>query len=72
MAIVYGIVTGENWNESVVDSMRASRITIDSGQFIGEVFCEDAVVQDFGGAKMFAGGFHIPAGSLVGRGRPGI
>lgn len=65
-AIVYGIVTGENWDESVVGSMRTNRITIDPDQFIKEVFGRDASGQYFGGGKMTAGGFHIPLGFLSG------
>ncbi len=65
-AIVYGIVSGDNWDESVVGSMRTNRITIDPDQFIKEVFGRDASGQYFGGGKMSAGGFHIPLGFLSG------
>jgi nanoRNase/pAp phosphatase (c-di-AMP/oligoRNAs hydrolase) len=65
-AIVYGIVTGENWDEAVIGSMRTNRITIDPDQFIKEVFGKDASGQYFGGGKMSAGGFHIPIGFLSG------
>lgn len=65
-AIVFGIVTGENWAESVVGSLRTNRITIDPDQFIKEVFGKDASGKYFGGGKMSAGGFHIPIGFLSG------
>ncbi len=65
-AIVYGIVSGENWDEAVIGSMRTNRITIDPDQFIKEVFGKDAAGQYFGGGKMSAGGFHIPIGFLSG------
>lgn len=65
-AIVYGIVSGENWDEAVIGSMRTNRITIDPDQFIKEVFGKDASGQYFGGGKMSAGGFHIPIGFLSG------
>lgn len=64
-AIVYGIVTGENWDEAVIGSMRTDRITIDPDSFIKEVFGKDASGQYFGGGKMSAGGFHIPIGFLA-------
>lgn len=67
-AIVYGIVTGANWDEAVIGSMRTDRITIDPDQFIKEVFGKDASGQYFGGGKMSAGGFHIPVGFLAGGG----
>ena len=65
-AIVYGIVTGEDWEESVIGSLRTNRITIDPDQFIKDVFGKDAKGQYFGGGKVSAGGFHIPIGFLSG------
>ncbi|MBM9535626.1 DHH family phosphoesterase [Desulfobulbus alkaliphilus] len=65
-AIVFGIVTGENWEEAIVGSMRTNRITIDPDQFIKEVFGKDASGHYFGGGKMSAGGFHVPMGFLAG------
>lgn len=65
-AIVYGIVSGEDWEESVIGSLRTNRITIDPDQFIKEVFGKDAKGQYFGGGKVSAGGFHIPIGFLSG------
>jgi len=67
-AIVYGIVTGEEWEEAVIGSLRTNRITMDPDQFIKEVFGKDAGGQYFGGGKMAAGGFHIPLGFLSGGG----
>ncbi len=67
-AIVYGIVTGDKWDEAVIGSMRTNRITIDPDQFIKDVFGKDASGQYFGGGKMSAGGFHIPIGFLSGDG----
>jgi nanoRNase/pAp phosphatase (c-di-AMP/oligoRNAs hydrolase) len=65
-AIVYGIVTGEEWDEAVIGSLRTNRITVDPDQFIKEVFGKNAVGQYFGGGKISAGGFHIPLGFLSG------
>lgn len=67
-AIVYGIVTGEDWEEAVIGSLRTNRITIDPDQFIKDVFGKDAKGQYFGGGKVSAGGFHIPIGFLSGGG----
>ncbi len=67
-AVVYGIVTGEDWAESVIGSLRTSRITIDPDQFIKEVFGRDINGRHFGGGKRGAGGFHIPIGFLSGGG----
>jgi nanoRNase/pAp phosphatase (c-di-AMP/oligoRNAs hydrolase) len=65
-AIVYGIITGEEWNETLVGSMRTSKITIDPDAFIKEVFGKDAAGHYFGGGKLSAGGFQIPIGFLSG------
>jgi nanoRNase/pAp phosphatase (c-di-AMP/oligoRNAs hydrolase) len=65
-AIVYGIVTGEEWEEAVIGSLRTNRLTLDPDQFIKEVFGKSAGGQYFGGGKISAGGFHIPLGFLSG------
>lgn len=65
-AIVYGIVTGEGWEETLVGSMRTSKITMDPDEFIKEVFGKDAAGHYFGGGKISAGGFQIPIGFLSG------
>ncbi len=65
-AIVYGIVQGENWEESVVGSMRTSKLTLDPDEFIKETLGKDASGHYFGGGKYSAGGFQIPIGFLSG------
>jgi nanoRNase/pAp phosphatase (c-di-AMP/oligoRNAs hydrolase) len=65
-AIVYGIVTGEGWDETLVGSMRTSKITMDTDEFIKEVFGKNAAGHYFGGGKLSAGGFEIPVGFLAG------
>ncbi len=65
-AIVYGIVTGEAWEETVVGSFRTTKITLDPDQFIKEAFGRDAAGHYFGGGKLSAGGFKIPIGFLAG------
>ncbi len=65
-AIVYGIVTDEEWDETLVGSMRTSKVTMDPDEFIKEVFGKDAAGHYFGGGKLSAGGFEIPIGFLAG------
>jgi nanoRNase/pAp phosphatase (c-di-AMP/oligoRNAs hydrolase) len=64
-ALVYGIVTTSG-RESLVGSMRTSKITVDPDAFIKEVFGQDAEGRHFGGGKWSAGGFEIPVGFLSG------
>jgi nanoRNase/pAp phosphatase (c-di-AMP/oligoRNAs hydrolase) len=68
-AIVYGIVSGEQWEETLVGSMRTSKITLDPDEFIKEVFGRNAAGHYFGGGKLSAGGFQIPIGFLAGGNR---
>jgi nanoRNase/pAp phosphatase (c-di-AMP/oligoRNAs hydrolase) len=65
-AIVYGIVRGESWEESLIGSMRTTKLTIDPDEFIKEVLGKDAEGNYFGGGKVSAGGFTIPIGFLAG------
>jgi len=66
-AIVYGIVAGSSdREETLIGSMRTSKITIDPDSFIKEVFGQDKVGHYFGGGKLTAGGFAIPLGFLSG------
>jgi nanoRNase/pAp phosphatase (c-di-AMP/oligoRNAs hydrolase) len=70
-AIVYGIVTGDNGEETLVGSLRTSKLVLDPDQFIKEVFGKDATGRYFGGGKQAAGGFQIPIGFLAGTGPDG-
>lgn len=65
-AIVYGIVTGKDQDETLVGSFRTTKITLDPDAFIKEVFGKDAAGNYFGGGKLSAGGFQIPVGFLSG------
>lgn len=65
-AIVYGIVTSKDQDETLVGSFRTSKITLDPDAFIKEVFGKDAGGNYFGGGKLSAGGFQIPIGFLSG------
>jgi len=63
-AIVYGIVTSSERDESLVGSLRTSKITLDPDKFIKDTFGQDTSGNYFGGGKMLAGGFEIPVGFL--------
>jgi nanoRNase/pAp phosphatase (c-di-AMP/oligoRNAs hydrolase) len=66
-AIVHGIVTnGEAGGEKLIGSMRTSKITMDSDEFIKEVFGTNQQGRYFGGGKLSAGGFEIAIGFLSG------
>lgn len=65
-AIVYGIVSGEGWDETLIGSFRTTKITLDPDEFIKEAFGKDAGGHYFGGGKLSAGGFQIPIGFLAG------
>jgi hypothetical protein len=52
--------------ESVIGIMGTTKLTLDSDQFIKEVFGRDATGRYFGSAKQVAGGFAISAGFLSG------
>jgi nanoRNase/pAp phosphatase (c-di-AMP/oligoRNAs hydrolase) len=64
--IVYGIVTGNNRHESVVGSMRTSKLTISPDEFLKDALGADADQHPYGGGKASAGGFEIPIGFLSG------
>jgi nanoRNase/pAp phosphatase (c-di-AMP/oligoRNAs hydrolase) len=65
-AIVYGIIKVDEANESLIGSMRTSKMTIDPDEFIKEVLGKDARGHYFGGGKISAAGFEIPIGFLSG------
>ncbi|MBI5030950.1 MAG: bifunctional oligoribonuclease/PAP phosphatase NrnA [Chloroflexi bacterium] len=72
-AIVYGIVFGEHEGqrtESVIGSLRTTKLTLDPDQFIKEAFGRNERGQFFGGGRLEAGGFEIPIGFLVGNQDP--
>jgi nanoRNase/pAp phosphatase (c-di-AMP/oligoRNAs hydrolase) len=69
-SIVYGIVIGDGRHESLIGSVRTSKITIDPDEFIKDVFGKDVRGQYFGGGKPAAGAFEIPIGFLSGEASP--
>lgn len=68
-AVVYGIVVTEREgqrNESLIGSLRTTKLSLDPDLFIKEVFGRADCGQFFGGGRNEAGGFEIPIGFLVG------
>jgi len=65
-ALVYGIVISENQEEDLIASLRTSKLTLDTDQFIKEVFGKNESGDYFGGGKEYAGGFAVPVGFLAG------
>lgn len=65
-ALVYGIVRGENNQESLMGSMRTTKLTISPDKFLKESLGSDEEGQPYGGGKKGAGGFEVPLGFLSG------
>ena len=68
-AIVYGIVTQETAEEMLVGSLRTSKLILDPGLFIKEIFGKESAGRFYGGGKQTAGGFQVPVGFLSGGGQ---
>ncbi len=67
-AIVYGIVTGPEGEETVIGSLRTIKITLDPDEFIKDAFGKNVTGFYYGGGKISAGGFQISTGFLAGGG----
>jgi nanoRNase/pAp phosphatase (c-di-AMP/oligoRNAs hydrolase) len=65
-AIVYGIMANGDKQETLVGSLRTSKITLNPDDFIKEVFGKSEDGRYFGGGREMAGGFAIPIGFLSG------
>lgn len=65
-AIVYGIMRDDNEEETLIGSMRTSKITLDPDEFLKDVFGKSINGRYYGGGKTTAGGFSIPIGFLGG------
>lgn len=66
-AIVFGIVTGEDeHDESLIGSLRTTRVTLDPDDFLKEVFGKSEDGEYFGGGRASAGAFEIPIEFLAG------
>lgn len=65
-AIVFGIVREDNGDETLVGSLRTSKLTLDPDAFLKDVFGKDEEGMYFGGGKYSAGAFEIPIEFLAG------
>jgi nanoRNase/pAp phosphatase (c-di-AMP/oligoRNAs hydrolase) len=65
-AIVYGIVTGSEKEETIIGSLRTLKITVDPDKFIKDAFGKDVEGFYYGGGRETAGGFQIHTGFLSG------
>jgi len=65
-AIVYGLVQGPKQQESIIGSMRTSKVTLDPDDFLKGALGQDASGAPYGGGKHSAGGFQIPVDFLSG------
>lgn len=65
-AIVYGLVVGDDGEETIVGSLRTVKVTIDPDELLKSAFGRGSRGQYFGGGKREAGGFEIPVGFLSG------
>ncbi|MGD8627063.1 MAG: DHH family phosphoesterase [Anaerolineae bacterium] len=65
-AIVYGMLAGDDQDETLVGSLRTAKFTLDPDEFIKEVVGTGSDGRPFGGGKPSAGGFAIPVGFLSG------
>ncbi len=65
-AIVYGIVLRDG-AESVIGSMRTTKLTLDVDAFLKETLGGNAPGHYYGGGRRGAGGFEIPVGFLAGK-----
>lgn len=65
-AIVYGLVQGPEQHESVIGSLRTSKLTLDPDDFLKGALGHDASGAPYGGGKHSAGGFQIQVDFLAG------
>lgn len=68
--IVYGIVLSSNKQESVVGSMRTTKLTVSPDEFLKDALGSNEEQHPYGGGKATAGGFEIPIGFLSGEDTP--
>ena len=65
-AIVYGIVTGGERQETIIGSLRTGKLTIAPDEFIKDALGKNMAGRFYGGGKSSAGGFEIPISFLAG------
>lgn len=64
--VVYGVVVNDDGSESIVGSMRSSKITLSPDAFLKEALGVDEGGHPYGGGRRNAGGFEIPLGFMSG------
>lgn len=64
--VVYGVVMNEDGSESIVGSMRSSKLTLSPDAFLKEALGVDEGGNHYGGGRRNAGGFEIPLGFMSG------
>lgn len=69
-AIVFGVVTLPDGNESIQGSLRTHKLTLAPDDFLKEALGQSSLGNYYGGGKALAGGFEIPLGFLSGQDTP--
>lgn len=64
--VVYGVVMNEEGSESIVGSLRSSKLTLSPDAFLKEALGVDEEGNHYGGGRRNAGGFEIPLGFMSG------
>lgn len=64
--VVYGVVMSEETGESIVGSLRSSKLTLSPDEFLKEALGVDHDGNHYGGGRRNAGGFEIPLGFMSG------
>ena len=64
--VVYGVVMNEDGSESIVGSLRSSKLTLSPDEFLKDALGVDQSGAHYGGGRRNAGGFEIPLGFMSG------
>jgi nanoRNase/pAp phosphatase (c-di-AMP/oligoRNAs hydrolase) len=64
--VVYGVVMNEDGSESIVGSLRSSKLTLSPDEFLKDALGVDQAGNHYGGGRRNAGGFEIPLGFISG------
>jgi len=65
-AIVYGIMIMDSGREVVIGSLRTSKLTLNTDEFLKDAFGKNEQGSYYGGGRLDAGGFEIPISFLSG------
>ena len=64
--VVYGVVMTDETGESIVGSLRSSKLTLSPDEFLKDALGVDSEGNHYGGGRRNAGGFEIPLGFMSG------